>query len=259
MAINIPNMITDIPNMVTDIPNMASDFPSMAPDLPDMASDFPDMAPDLPNHRESLFLWDLVSRGGAAFFTDLRAHFNSSVSLDNLKKLGFIDELQEKRVRGGVTWGSKLLKIYLTDRGWEFLEENMSAPLTNVGSTVGFILARLLAKLSYFMGEGQHSLDQVFGTPPPAEPEEPTPEFLLWRLQNLRPKHYMKSGNVRLCVLRQALPEYPKAQLDALLLELHDMGRVALHPFGSPALVTFDDQKAEILVDGDARHYLAFR
>ncbi|MDR1166181.1 MAG: hypothetical protein LBO66_10045 [Deltaproteobacteria bacterium] len=219
---------------------------------------------------ELLLLWDLLSRGEGEFLLKLVSPRYSKQNRDSLKRLGLIAESQEKEVRDGKSAGRPKTWVKLTDKGWRYLEENMSAPIETRSPAVGAIMGRVLALLSQYMLQERVPISRVFGPPPPVPPfpvpppppdgDEPKDARTLLSLARAFPlEKRMDGGGIRLATLRQAYPRLARASLDHWLLELQSQGALVLYRFDDPTLVTPADEDAALRVNSNPRHYLALK
>lgn len=81
---------------------------------------------------------------------------------------------------------------------------------------------------------------------------EPLPERIrqaLWELAGGRTK-----ARVRLAALRERLEGVSRRELDALLLQMQDAGRLVLYPLDNPVELTAADRGAALLVGKNPRH-----
>lgn len=81
---------------------------------------------------------------------------------------------------------------------------------------------------------------------------QPLPERIrqtLWELAGGRTK-----ARVRLAELRERLGGVPRQELDSLLLEMQDNGRLVLYPLDNPVELTAADRGAALLVGQNPRH-----
>lgn len=173
--------------------------------------------------------------------------------------------------------------IVLTDRGWQWSEDNLDAEFSTRANTTP-ALEGLLPKLKNYLkqsgtplvellsaGEASAEPESRMEQPPIAEPEgtaglgtvvEPPPESVLESIDEAIRRAYLAlSGGrwetrVRLAQLREHLEGYARQEQDRALLRMQGEGRLVLYPLDDP-MDTFEaDRAAALFLGSDPRHLL---
>jgi hypothetical protein len=201
--------------------------------------------------REQLFLWRLAATGGGDWLKEIKPDIKKD--RQRLKDASLIEEEKRKPASGG---RSRPLYITLTDRGWAWLSDHFEAelpPRANAAET----LRRLLARLKDYLDVKQLSLAEFLhparaggaGRPPDLGHQV---ESAYYRLSGGRP-----NVRVRLANLRTALPDVPRDQLDAALLDMTTQGQAALYRLDNPLEIHDEDRRAMLRTpSGEERHII---
>lgn len=203
-----------------------------------------------------LLMWNLLFTGDEPMVSKAKPGVTSA-KLKPLLNAGLI--VLEKRGRGN--------HIVLTDRAWQWAEENLDAEFST-SPNASIALRGLLPKLKHYLKTTGTPLAEVLAaiepeapaTPadtPAAAPAEPQPRPTIE--DAIRDAYLALSGGrwdtrVRLAQLRERLAAYPRANLDNALLRMQTAGRLVLYRLDDPQ-DTFDaDRDAALYLGSDPRH-----
>jgi len=133
-----------------------------------------------------------------------------------------------------------------TDRAWEWASRHLDAPLSRSGAA-SEALEGLLRGLKRYLDAGRIPLVELCSPAP--EPDE----------TRIREAYRRSSGGrfnvrVRIAGLKEALPGFPAAVLDALLARLHREGRLVLMPLDDPRERDSADEAAAVSLQGFPHH-----
>lgn len=200
-----------------------------------------------PNQR--LLLLTLMARGGTAPNKEL----TGIVALDAPDRKALVSQgllIQGPRLRGGS------FELELTDGGWSAARKDFAAPAPSRSSSAAKTLYAVLARLGAYMKAQDLSAAHVFGGGPSTSGDARSAAQAVedaYRSLVTRPQ-----GWVRLSALRQALPGFDRASIDAALLDLLRARRVSIEPMVDQKTLTEDDRAASLRVGAAPAHHFAF-
>lgn len=154
--------------------------------------------------------------------------------------------------------------IVLTDRAWQWAEDNLDAPFST-STNVTIALRGLLPRLKHYLKQSGTPLAEILGAvePPnapaaaassaPAETKAPAIDGAI-REAYLALSRGQWETRVRLAHLRERLAAYARQDQDTALLQMQAAGRLVLYRLDDPQ-DTFDaDRAAALYLGSDARH-----
>jgi len=202
-----------------------------------------------PTPLQTLILWALAVRGGAALQKDLRPE-PKKPDRDALVRAGLL--------RAGKV--GRALHIEMTDRGWAWAGANTSALLPTNTTNGTAVLGGLLARLGAYMAASEVALADII-RPLPRETITKAPAQPAELAGRIRAAYLAESGGavnrrVRLAAIRTRLADVRSADLDVALVELAQAGGAGLLALDDPTEITPDDNAAAISVGVQARHIL---
>lgn len=197
--------------------------------------------------KQTLILWYLIGKGGAAWRGDIRPEPSSKdrKALENAKII-----TNEKRGRS--------LWIEVTETGWAWANDHLTASLPARAPTASPILQTWLGHLQEFLHRRNFSLADIF-TPParqtPAADATVTTEIE----DRVRTAYLDATGGawnrrVRLSELRHRLRDVARDRFDATLLKMQQASKLVL--LDNQREITDADRDAALLVGGEPRHLL---
>jgi hypothetical protein len=221
---------------------------------------------------QTLLLLDLLARGGESLLRDIeKPRYDSKKERIPLKSLGLIDEQLVPQPKG-----RDLTSLSLTDAAYEHLLVAMNGAKLPKSPECNPVAARLLTRVSAFIDANGLSVSEVFHDPPyrfpqvnspkpenqegdqpPPPPPLPSPpdHAGIMRLLIAIPKsRHMPGGGLEMAVVRDALRELPRRDVDRILIDLQNQKRIVLYP--SVEKATPEQAEAAVLVSGDPRHFL---
>lgn len=152
--------------------------------------------------------------------------------------------------------------VLLTDKGWQWMQAHLDARIDVAGRAAGQVLQGLLPRLRAFLDSKGYALAELFSQGEGqrsslGESREgaPAPDCR----QRIHAALLELSGGrvqqrLTLAQLRRALPQLPRAALDAALLELQGRGVVALYHEDDPALRSAAVEAAALQLAGSRYH-----
>ncbi len=196
-----------------------------------------------------LLMWNLLFTGDEPMVSKAKPGVDKK-KLAPLLEVGLV--VLEKRGRAN--------HIVLTDRAWQWAEENLDAPFSN-STNVTIALRGLLPRLKHYLKQSGTPLAELLGALDAAEearPDFPAPGQLSID-DAIRDAYLALSGGqwetrVRLAPLREQLASFPKEAQDQALLQMQSSGRLVLYRLDDPQ-DTFDgDRAAALYIGSDPRH-----
>jgi hypothetical protein len=200
-----------------------------------------------------LLMWNLLFTGDEPMVSKAKPGVDKK-KLAPLLDAGLV--VLEKRGRAS--------HIVLTDRAWQWAEDNLDAPFST-STNVTIALRGLLPRLRHYLKQSGTPLAEILSAvePPnapaaeaqPAPTETPAPAID----GAIREAYLALSGGqwetrVRLAHLRERLAAYAREDQDAALLQMQAAGRLVLYRLDDPQ-DTFDaDRAAALYLGSDARH-----
>lgn len=206
-----------------------------------------------PKPKQALFIWRLISaetpEEREPMISKARPELDIRTERTPLVEHGFVR--LETRVRGA--------KHYvLTDKAWAWAASSFDVELMKSNSRVGAVaLQGLLRRLLPFLSNRRLSLAALFAEESSqAEVPPRASEPLHKRIEQtcLELTGGKRKSRVRLAALRRKLSAVPRDALDYALLDLTDVGKIALFRDDNTAALTTDDHDAALLVGNSPRH-----
>ncbi|MEW4568228.1 hypothetical protein AB1L88_10200 [Tautonia sp. JC769] len=203
-----------------------------------------------PEPSDRVLLWRLAVIGGDSPLKDLDKPKVDPKVRKRLKAAGFTEE----ESREPATGRRRVLHLSLSEKGWNYLAEHTTAPLSTRANVVP-VLSGFLAQLDRFLSANNLSLADFFRATPRPIPPADLPQRILDAY------HHLSDGRgnvrVRLADLREALADVPRPALDDALLHLATSGRAALYRLDNPLEITPRDREAVLMTPaGDPRHLI---
>ncbi|KPA13282.1 hypothetical protein MHK_006507 [Candidatus Magnetomorum sp. HK-1] len=206
-----------------------------------------------PQPLQVLFLWNLIFTGGEGFKQDLKPELKPASKRKELIKWGLIQEEKRKTKKG-----SQALYIQLTEKGWKWANDNITAEFSNRSTASAPALAALLSRLNNYLNQHHLSLAEILGLLN-SDPVANEPEIDLE--QRIRDAYYQISDekwNVRVHLheLRQSLPDISRESLDQKLLDMQKQEKLVLYNMDDVRNIRPEDEDAAIDIAGFKRHIL---
>lgn len=204
-----------------------------------------------PEASDRALLWRLAVIGGESPLKDLDKPKVDSKVRKRLRAAGFTEEESRKPPTGG----RGVLHLSLSEKGWNYLAEHTTAPLSPRANVVP-VLQGFLAQLDRFLTARALSLADFFRVPPAAAS---TIAEISQRILDAYNRLSGGRGNVRvrLADLREALADVPRPALDDALLQLATSGQAALYRLDNPLEISPRDREAVLMTPaGDPRHLI---
>jgi hypothetical protein len=198
-----------------------------------------------------LLLWALLGRGGSSFQSQLGGKVNPK-HRDALKKSGLIQV--EKR-------GGKGFWLEVTDKGWSWASENLSAPLP-AKAQAGTVLQAWLSRLQAYMRANNVALAEILS--PGAGKAPPVNGAYDAMRERIRAAYRSLAGGafnkrVLLRELRDRLSDVSREALDDALLKMAREEGTSLVELDNRREITGADRTAAIQIGGEPRHILWIR
>jgi len=195
-----------------------------------------------------LLMWNLLFTGDEPMVSKAKPGVDKK-KLGPLLDAGLV--VLEKRGRAG--------HIVLTDRAWQWAEDNLDAPFST-STNVTIALRGLLPRLKNYLKQSGTPLAEILSAvAPPIAAVEDAPPAPAAIDEAIRSAYLALSGGqwetrVRLVHLRERLAAFPRNEQDAALLQMQAAGRLVLYRLDDPQ-DTFDaDRAAALYLGSDARH-----
>lgn len=203
------------------------------------------------SQQETLLLWALLGRGGGSFQTQLGGKVDSK-RRDALKKSGLIQV--EKR-------GGKGFWLEVTDKGWSWASENLSAPLPTKAQA-GLVLQAWLSRLEAYMRANNVTLAEIL-SPGVSKPSLANGAYDAMR-ERIRAEYRSLAGGafnkrVLLRDLRDRLSDVSREALDGALLRMAREEGTSLVELDNRREIQPSDRTAAIQIGGEPRHILWIR
>ena len=196
-----------------------------------------------------LLMWNLLFTGDEPMVSKAKPGVDKK-KLAPLLDAGLV--VLEKRGRAS--------HIVLTDRAWQWAEENLDAQFS-ASLNVTIALRGLLPKLKHYLNQTGTPLAELLGAVEAAEearPEFPAPEPNSID-DAIRDAYLALSGGqwetrVRLAPLREQLATFPMEAQDQALLRMQAGGRLVLYRLDDPQDTFEADRAAALYIGSDPRH-----
>ena len=232
--------------------------------------------------QQTMLLWTLLAEGGEAWQQDIQPPVDAKVRAA-LQQARLVETGMQKNARN-----KRALVISVTDAGWAFANEHLSAPLPDKVQGAAPVLQKWLTRLHGFMRQRGVTLADIFAPPAsdapglaasgpvasgpvasgpaassPAASSQPgyreaTSPTLQARIRSayLRASGGALSQRVHLYALRGMLNDVDRKTLDDTLVEMMRHNELMLYGLDYRADITADDQLAAVTVGGDSKHVL---
>ena len=232
--------------------------------------------------QQTMLLWTLLAEGGEAWQQDIKPPVDAKVRAA-LQQARLVETGMQKNARN-----KRALVISVTDAGWAFANEHLSAPLPDKVQGAAPVLQKWLTRLQGFMRQRGVTLADIFAPPAsdapglaasgpvasgpvasgpaassPAASSQPgyreaTSPTLQARIRSayLRASGGALSQRVHLYALRGMLNDVDRKTLDDTLVEMMRHNELMLYGLDYRADITADDQLAAVTVGGDSKHVL---
>jgi hypothetical protein len=232
--------------------------------------------------QQTMLLWTLLAEGGEAWQQDIKPPVDAKVRAA-LQQARLVETGMQKNARN-----KRALVISVTDAGWAFANEHLSAPLPDKVQGAAPVLQKWLTRLHGFMRQRGVTLADIFAPPAsdapglaasgpvasgpvasgpaassPAASSQPgyreaTSPTLQARIRSayLRASGGALSQRVHLYALRGMLNDVDHKTLDDTLVEMMRHNELMLYGLDYRADITADDQLAAVTVGGDSKHVL---
>ncbi|MDR1607671.1 MAG: hypothetical protein LBT38_04595 [Deltaproteobacteria bacterium] len=203
-----------------------------------------------------LYLWRLASNNSVGWLKDLKPALTPS-DRKILLSQGLIEENLAKPDRPKARPAKQ---ISLTEKGWDYLATNVSAPVNARSYCGSEIFGEFLVHLAKFLHDRSLTLSDIFiaGSGPTTSPDPIDPTLTVKeRLDSLR-----QGAAFPLLIFlkdfRASLPPSLSAdQATKALLELNAQGYLKLKSLSDdPSAYNQDDEKAAIMLAGTPRHVI---
>lgn len=228
--------------------------------------------------QQTLFLWDLISKGGTAWFSEVKPKPKSAATWRALERFGLILSVKRQREAHNATRAKKkgkatkpaaprksnALWIEVTEKGWGWANDHLASPLPTKSASAGPILQAWLTYLQAFLRQKGFALADVIST----RPEAPSETFRLGSAialeDRIRRVYLDATGGtwnkrVRLSELRTLLDGVQRAELDKVLMRMQQGGDLVLYPLDNPQEITAADRNAAIAIGGTRLHIVYMR
>ncbi len=230
-----------------------------------------------PEPKQVLLMWNLAFQGGERWLKEIPKGMAPTSARKALIRNGLIEE--GKRVPEGQNGNRKITFLALEDKGWQWLGDNMDAPIWKSQSATE-VLQAALVQLSRHMQEKRIVLGELlsqsftnedqsttftkavsrdsFHQDSPREQSESAREIMdriattYERLAEHRP-----GERVRIADVRHALSDIPASGVDDALERMSRAGNVVLNRLDNPKEITAADEEAAFTNSiGEPRHIM---
>lgn len=237
--------------------------------------------------QQKLLLWLLaVQDDGSVFLKDIKLSFNPATKRKQLHHVGLTEESKAKHP----ATGRSATKIQLTDKGWEWCQDHLHEKIETKSTSTPAILSGLLNALGRFFANQDdcNSLGELFALARPTSTNnssgEESPQAAPGtasisastmstdsNTQAANPKQISNdllkacqelsqdqpNVRIRLKDLRPFLTQYSRTEVDAVLTDLQQQGRLQLWRLDDPSEMTDLDREAAITSEiGTEQHII---
>ncbi|MDR1085494.1 MAG: hypothetical protein LBP22_11745 [Deltaproteobacteria bacterium] len=208
-----------------------------------------------------LYLWALASKDQSREWLSAMRPALKPAERKQLKTIGLINEVKESKISKAKK--VHVTRIYLTDRGFEYLAGHSAASLDTRTYEGTKILGQFLARLGPFLRAQKVTLQEFFGSAEPEARNLTPPEVLdlvKKELENCRARSHDLNLGLKIAQFKQRLPQAPDRLLEEALKELLSQGYLDLYTLNDdPGSLTESDRENEILIAGRPRHVIIFK
>ena len=200
--------------------------------------------------KQALAIWALLGEGGAAYGGTLKPEIGKA-EREALNRDGLVDV--EKRARGAY-W------LEVTDKGWNWAEQNLAAPLPEKAFGGAFVLRAWLSRLEGFLKAKDLRLSDLLVAQPeksPDPPEMPDHAELRQRIRNAY--HDVAGGFDRRVLLRDLRPKLnvvDRGLVDATLMQMLRDQEISLMQLDYRPDVSGEDHTAALHIGNEPRHII---
>jgi hypothetical protein len=221
--------------------------------------------------QQTLFLWDLISKGGTAWLSEVKPKPKSAATWRALERSGLILSVKRQReahkatrakkkgkaIKHAAPRKSNALWIEVTERGWGWANDHLGSPLPTKSPSAGPILQAWLTHLQAFLRQKGFALADLIS----ARPEVGSPIALEERIRRVYLDATGGAWNkrLRLSELRTLLDGVRRAELDKVLMRMQQGGDLVLYPLDNPKEITAADRDASIAIGGTHLHIVYMR
>jgi len=211
------------------------------------------------NPIQALFLLRLLADPAGAFLKGLKPDLKPALR-NALVQAGLI-EIEKRKPAAPRARASNY--AVLTEKGWNWVERHLDAPLPTQGTAALQVLGRLLARIKPQIDSGRLTLAGLMAPPEAAAEPAPAPSAaapVSLRARFLDACREASGGatygvRIRLADLRSILTEVPRDALDRFMMELEQRHEAAFYPFDDPRERQPRDEAAALLnSSGSPRH-----
>ncbi|MDR2141363.1 MAG: hypothetical protein LBR11_06180 [Deltaproteobacteria bacterium] len=204
-----------------------------------------------------LFLWRLALNDSVGWYKELKPELGAP-DRKILVSQGLISQYKQKR-EDRPAKNPPALRIELTEKGWQYLGENLTDPVNARTYAGADIFGQFLTHLARFLKNKSLSLADIFlSSPAPVNPEpvDPTPRVKAGLLAFIQ-EHHREGRAIRLAELRPILADLAREALDSALLRLQKERFLVLSSLGDdPSQVTQADKEAALWVARSPFHLI---
>jgi len=215
-----------------------------------------------PTPKQMLILWALIAKGGGSFARSKKNDIKPDVDAGDKKTLtatGLITV--EKRSTDA---GTRADWLEVSDKGWAWAGENLTAPLGTKSTAGTVVLQELLARLQSFLQARNISLAELIvpsinSAKMDGQATAPKQDYPALR-DRIRSAYKSIAGSfnkrVLLRDLRSELQSVSRARLDEALLKITREEEADLISLDNPCDITDADKDAAIRIGEQQRHIL---
>lgn len=200
---------------------------------------------EVPGLLQTLFLWRLLSGGGAGFLNRMKPEL---VAKDRkaLEAAGLIFVEKKKPPQTGTKRVTASMHATLTEQGWEWASEHLDADFSMRSPASGPVLREILRKLKILLAARSVALADFIAErlSAPTAAAVNVPEQV--RAAYCRITAGQWNQRVRLAALRRELAGVSRECLDATLLAMERDGTAILYPLDDPREIRPEDTAAAV-------------
>jgi len=176
-----------------------------------------------------------------AYLTTVRKFDLKRPDRDRLEKDGLISVNQERK--GGP------LSLELTEKGWERAVAELGSGVPARAGSYGAVLYAVLDKLGQYVDRAKISPQDIFFA---------VPEDVEARIRKAYGELAPRAGHyVMIARLRKALPDIPRADLDATLVRLVQAPDVRIIPESNQKALSAEERAGAVIIGNQQRHLIS--
>jgi hypothetical protein len=202
--------------------------------------------------KQALAMWALLGAGGAAYGGKLKPQIEKA-EREALRRAGLVES--EKRERGAL-W------LAVTDRGWDWAEQHLAAPLPDKSFGGALVLQAWLTRLQSFLRTRNIRLAELFDAQPgPTSVPNTTaaPDHAELR-DRIRAAYFEVAGGFNrralLSELRVKVGDVDRTTLDTVLKQMQREEEASLMQLDNRMDITDADRSAALHIGSEPRHIL---